>query len=267
MAAQVRPKPASLGRWVIVVSISLGIILLAQNLQRSSLHLSSITARGISSSTYSTTNAHPRIAPIAPTNRYRINLQPRNSNKRSKAFRAESKEAPERKGPDLLEFPRALNKFTHGTADDPFDLLVVGCGPSGLAVVDEAASRGLKVGLVDPQPKAKWPNNYGVWVDEFEALGHDDCFLRTWEQAKVVIDEKNTVGKEYSVCTFHRAYAQVDRNKLKTKLLHRALDSGAEFLSGAVDKVDHKEEDSVVITQDGQELHAVQVLDATGHAR
>ena len=30
--------------------------------------------------------------------------------------------------------------------------------------------RGLRVALVDPRPLARWRNNYGVWVDEFEAL-------------------------------------------------------------------------------------------------
>ncbi|CAI5951060.1 unnamed protein product [Closterium sp. NIES-65] len=33
----------------------------------------------------------------------------------------------------------------------------------------------MKVCCVDPAPESMWPNNYGVWVDEFEALDLTDC--------------------------------------------------------------------------------------------
>ena len=36
---------------------------------------------------------------------------------------------------------------------------------------------------MDPNPLAHWPNNYGVWCDEFEALGLDDCFEYKWDKA------------------------------------------------------------------------------------
>ena len=47
---------------------------------------------------------------------------------------------------------------------------------------------GFKVCVVDPEPLAAWPNNYGVWVDEFKALGLDDCLEHIWPQAKVFLD-------------------------------------------------------------------------------
>mmetsp|Transcript_1612 Transcript_1612/g.3697 ORF Transcript_1612/g.3697 Transcript_1612/m.3697 type:complete len:1215 (-) Transcript_1612:111-3755(-) len=161
----------------------------------------------------------------------------------------------------LPDFDRELLSFSHGmNADDPFDLLVVGCGPAGLGVADEAARRGLKVGVIDPNPLQRWPNNYGVWVDEFEQLGHDDCFLRSWKTAQVRIDETS------SPIRLSREYAQVDRDKLKRKLLNRATDHGAEFLKGAVLDVEHDLEVSRVRVGE-QEVHATQVLDATGHLR
>ena len=47
---------------------------------------------------------------------------------------------------------------------------------------------GFKVCVVDPEPLAAWPNNYGVWVDEFKALGLDDCLEHIRPQAKVFLD-------------------------------------------------------------------------------
>jgi len=50
------------------------------------------------------------------------------------------------------------------------DLAVVGSSPAGLAVAQQVSEAGLSVCLIDLSPKLIWPNNYGVWVDEFEAM-------------------------------------------------------------------------------------------------
>jgi len=161
----------------------------------------------------------------------------------------------------LEDFDIPLPKFSRGSKENPFDLLIIGSGPSGLGVADEAARRGLKVGVVDPRPLSRWPNNYGVWVDEFEALGHDDCFKTTWNKAQVYINNDDQLAIE-----LYRKYAQVDRDKLKRKLLKQAIDSGAEFQTGSVSSVSHSLAGSVAKVGD-QELHAIQVLDASGHRR
>lgn len=46
------------------------------------------------------------------------------------------------------------------------DMVVIGCGPAGLALAAESAKLGLKVGLVGPD--LPFTNNYGVWEDEFK---------------------------------------------------------------------------------------------------
>ena len=45
------------------------------------------------------------------------------------------------------------------------DLVVIGCGPAGLALAAESAKLGLNVGLIGPD--LPFTNNYGVWEDEF----------------------------------------------------------------------------------------------------
>lgn len=52
-----------------------------------------------------------------------------------------------------------------------------------------------------------------------------------------------------------RPYAQVDRLKLKTKLMRAAHESGAEFLSGKVSDVDHEERLSSVTVRGGAERY------------
>ena len=71
---------------------------------------------------------------------------------------------------------------------DVFDLVIAGAGPSGLSVGSRVAKSGYKVCIVDPYPLSLWPNNYGVWVDEFEAMGLDDCFQKVWSTANVFLD-------------------------------------------------------------------------------
>jgi hypothetical protein len=69
-----------------------------------------------------------------------------------------------------------------------FDLVIAGAGPSGLAVGARVAEAGYTVAIVDPQPLGIWPNNYGVWVDEFQAMGLEDCLEVVWPKAKVWLD-------------------------------------------------------------------------------
>jgi lycopene beta-cyclase len=65
------------------------------------------------------------------------------------------------------------------------DLVVAGAGPSGIAVASRVARAGFSVCVVDPNPLAPWINNYGVWVDEFQAMGLEDCLHVIWPKAKV----------------------------------------------------------------------------------
>lgn len=50
--------------------------------------------------------------------------------------------------------------------DVTLDLVVIGCGPAGLALAAESGKLGLKVGLIGPD--LPFTNNYGVWEDEFK---------------------------------------------------------------------------------------------------
>lgn len=162
-----------------------------------------------------------------------------------------------------------------------FDLVIAGAGPSGLAIADRVSSAGLSVCIVDPNPLAYWPNNYGVWCDEFEAMGLDDCYEIVWPRAKVFLgsqpqDEKyayvhrlsSTATSSYETHRFlYRPYARVDRTKLKRKLLDRCIAQGVCFHLAPVESVTHAGGRSAVLATDGTALDGAMVLDATGHVR
>lgn len=140
------------------------------------------------------------------------------------------------------------------------DLVVVGGGPSGLSVAQQVSEAGLTVCSIDPSPKLIWPNNYGVWVDEFEALDLLDCIDTTWSSAVVYIDERSSKN-------LGRPYGRVNRKQLKSKMLKKCISNGVKFHQAKVIKVIHEEFKSFLICNDGVTIQATLVLDATGFSR
>ncbi|CAL1352289.1 unnamed protein product [Linum trigynum] len=140
------------------------------------------------------------------------------------------------------------------------DLAVVGGGPAGLAVAQQVSEAGLSVCSIDPSPKLVWPNNYGVWVDEFEAMDLLDCLDTTWSGAVVHIDENSKKDLD-------RPYGRVNRKQLKSKMLQKCITNGVKFHQAKVVKVIHEESKSLLICNDGVTIEATVVLDATGFSR
>lgn len=119
-----------------------------------------------------------------------------------------------------------LPRIPHG--DDLMDLVVIGCGPAGLALAAESAKLGLKVGLIGPD--LPFTNNYGVWEDEFKALGLEGCIEQVWRDTIVYIDDDNPI-------LIGRSYGRVSRHLLHEELVKRCLESGVSFLSAKVERI------------------------------
>ncbi|KAL8115366.1 capsanthin/capsorubin synthase, chromoplastic-like [Apium graveolens] len=140
-----------------------------------------------------------------------------------------------------------------------FDVIVIGAGPAGLRLAERVAGYGIHVCCVDPSPLSIWPNNYGVWVDEFETMGFQDCFDKAWPMSSVHINEQKT---KY----LNRPYGRVNRQKLKMKLLGGCVSNGVVFHKAKVWKVDHQEFESSILCDDGKEFKASLIVDASGFA-
>lgn len=68
-------------------------------------------------------------------------------------------------------------------------------------------------------------------------------------------------------CSFlSRPYARVDRVKLKKKLLGQCVDSRVQFHNGRVSGCNHGRTLSTLECQDGVQITARLIVDATGHA-
>ena len=124
------------------------------------------------------------------------------------------------------------------------------------------SSAGFSVIIVDPNPLSPWINNYGVWCDEFEVMGLDDCYDVVWDKAVVHLDAGET-GKRL----LRRPYARVDRPKLKRRLLERCIASGVKFHLSKVENVDHGSGKSTLRCEGGVAVAGQFSLDATGHSR
>eukprot|EP00890_Picochlorum_soloecismus_P003143 jgi/Picsp_1/382/NSC_00380-R1_lycopene beta cyclase len=143
-----------------------------------------------------------------------------------------------------------------------YDVVIAGAGPSGLAVASRVAAAGFTVAVVDPVPLGQWINNYGVWVDEFVAMGLDDCFGVVWPSATVYLNSSGQGEK-----TLTRPYARVDRPKLKRKLLEQCIERGVKFHQSKVKDSSNLRHGTCLTCEDGFKVTGTFAVDATGHSR
>ncbi|CAN7114871.1 unnamed protein product [Brassica rapa subsp. narinosa] len=131
---------------------------------------------------------------------------------------------------DMDEQSKLVDKLPPISVGDggALDLVVIGCGPAGLALAAESAKLGLKVGLIGPD--LPFTNNYGVWEDEFNDLGLQKCIEHVWRDTIVYLDDNNPIS-------IGRAYGRVNRRLLHEELLRRCAESGVSYLSSKVESI------------------------------
>ncbi len=139
-----------------------------------------------------------------------------------------------------------------------FDALVIGSGPAGTIIAAALAERGVKVGGLTASPlRQVWPNTYGIWRDELEALGLTELLGHCWENC-VSYFGKGEVNHD-------RAYGLFDKVKLQNHLLAKCETGGVKWHQGKATNIEHDRDRSIVTTIAGETLRARVVIDASGH--
>ncbi len=138
------------------------------------------------------------------------------------------------------------------------DVIVVGAGPAGLAASAALSRRGLSVMCLAPEHPSPWPNNYGVWEEELEGLGVEDCYDRRWKTPVVYTGEGARTELD-------RVYLRLDNEMLRARLMDRCEQNDVRFVEGFAEAIQHDEAGSTLIDGEGREHRARLVVDATGH--
>ena len=142
-----------------------------------------------------------------------------------------------------------------------YDILIVGAGPAGLALTAALAQQApaLDVGLVGPEHPARWPNTYGAWLDELDAVGLADCIEQRWSEPTVELthDRRHRLD---------RTYALLDNARLRASLRRRSQAGDVDEIDGVATSWSHGSADVLrVHGRDGTSWRAKLVVDATGH--
>lgn len=149
---------------------------------------------------------------------------------------------------------------------DIFDVVVLGGGPAGLSLCVGLGRRGVRTLCCDATLQKPWPNNYGTWLDELEPLGLDDCVSHVWEKSAAYVRPDGVKSE------LNRAYARVDREKMKERLLDLCGRSGkVTVIDAAASVVDTGPSDLSIVSFEERgdvpmpSVAGRVVVDATGH--
>ena len=156
----------------------------------------------------------------------------------------------------------------HRTGEMARDVLVLGGGPAALCIAAALAAEGLKVALLAPQDlRTPWPNTYGIWGDEVDALGLGHLLEHRWSHtASYFGPGASDPAAAANHPTLHgRDYGLFNREALQQHWLAACERGGVERLQGLATGCQAVGALSVVAGAEGSQWQARLVVDATGH--
>lgn len=142
------------------------------------------------------------------------------------------------------------------------DVLVIGAGPAALCIAGALAQRGVVVqGLAPEDPETPWPNTYGIWGPEVDALGLQHLLAHRWS------DTRSYFGDRLSSPAMRHGidYGLFDKTALQHYWWEQCRSGGATWQRGRAVAIEHDSSGSLVLTEAGGRLTARLVIDASGH--
>jgi lycopene cyclase-like protein len=142
------------------------------------------------------------------------------------------------------------------------DVVVLGAGPAALCIAAALAERGVAVqGLAPEDPAAPWPNTYGIWGPEVDALGLGHLLGHRWRDTRSYFgDRLATPAVQHGI-----DYGLFDKTALQQHWWRPCEQAGLVWHRGRAASIEHNPQGSVVITEAGERLSARLVIDASGH--
>ena len=147
-------------------------------------------------------------------------------------------------------------------AGSAIEVLVIGAGPAALCIAGALAERGIAVqGLAPEDPAAPWPNTYGIWGPEVDALGLHHLLGHRWHDTRSFFGDRLKTS-----ATLHGVdYGLFDKTALQQHWWAQCRSGGVHWQRGLAAAIEHDAAGSVVITTAGERLRARLVIDASGH--
>ena len=150
----------------------------------------------------------------------------------------------------------------------PTDVMVVGAGPAALAIAAELAERQLAVAvLAATDPRDPWPNTYGIWGDEVDALGLGHLLEHRWSHTCSYFGpgSSDPADPANSPTRHGRDYGLFDKTRLQQFWLERCEAAGVQWLRGLAQELSLVGGRSRLTCLDGAVIEARLVVDASGH--
>lgn len=151
-----------------------------------------------------------------------------------------------------------------------FNVLVLGGGPAALCIAAALAEQELQVAVLAPHdPRALWPNTYGIWAEEVDALGLGHLLEHRWSHtvSHFGAGAPDPADPANAATPHHRDYGLFNRQALQQHWLDACDRGGVELLLGKASELQLVDEGafSELITAAGARYRARLVVDATGH--
>jgi len=122
-----------------------------------------------------------------------------------------------------------------------YDVAIIGSGPAGSCLAWALGSReGLRVAVIDPRIDAPWPNNYGSWSEEWDALAKrtpelelHQCVDHEWKTTDCFFGGSWGIPEETRT-KLERGYVRVDRETLRRNVIAKSPKERVHRVQGAV---------------------------------
>lgn len=136
-------------------------------------------------------------------------------------------------------------------------LWIVGAGPAALLLADACIARGIRVGILAPDPRAAWVPNYALWLDDAIDLGVEPLLAHRWSVAEARLASGTR--------TLDRGYALIDGPRMQLELWRRFEAAGVQVRTGKLAELAHDDEGVELHCEDGTRLRGSLIVDASGH--